>query len=152
MIGNGHAHTFPTIAGEMYIIPGDSYAPVITVAATYAVLIGFHKGKEANITVDETNGTFTIVHDGSYKFDGVASLAPSIGMTLEFAVFVNGVIAANINTLLNFQNSQDDNTFSGTGWLDLVVGDVIDVRGKSNNVPVTLNISHMNISLARRGN
>lgn len=139
------------VVGEMYIIPADGYSISITSTGEYGPLTGFRKGKDYNIDVDAVNGTFTIKGDGCYKFDGVASVFPSAGMLLNFAVFVNDVLVTKINTALDFQNNQDTNTFSGTGWLDLKKGDVVTVQGESNNAPVTVNISNMNISIARRG-
>ena len=140
-----------TIAGEMYIEHTDNYDVAITVADTYGQLIGFHKGKESNIIIDEANGTFEAKVKGTYKFDGVASLFPSAGMIVHFAVFVNGFIKTKIESGIDFKNSQDTQTFSGTGQLDLEKGDIISVRGKSDTVPITVRVNHMNINIFRVG-
>lgn len=141
-----------TIGGEMYIEDTDSYTADITVTNTYVQIGGFHKNLESDVVLDPVLGTFTIKRYGNYKFDGVASLAPSAGMILHFAVFVDTDIKKNVETGLDFQNNQDTNTFSGTGWLkNLNPGDVVSVRGKSSNAPITLTINHMNISIERRG-
>ena len=136
--------------GEMYIIAEDAYSIDITATDTFECLAGFNKGKETDISIDEIAGQITINRAGSYKFNGIASLEPSVGMTLDFAVFVNGVKAVNISSVLEFQNSQDRNTFSGTGWLDLNVGDVVSVKGKADALG-TIYISNMNINLGRHG-
>lgn len=150
MIGNGDLNGL-TLAGEMYITHADAYDVSITVADTYGQLSGFNKGKESLITVDESAGTLTIQVDGTYKFDGVASLFPSSGMIIHFALFLNGICQCNIESGIDFKNSQDTQTFSGTGILDLVKGDVITVRGKSDTVPVTVTVNHMNVHLYRIG-
>ena len=148
------------IVGEMYLESqpnhADNYKVTITTADTYAPIIGLLKGLESHVEVDEVLGTFTIKIPGKYKFDGVASLAPQAGTILHFAVFVErppgaAVIQKQIETGLDFQNSQDTNTFSGTGWMDLERGDIIAVQGKSSNAPVTVQINHMNVSITRRG-
>ena len=160
MSKSGPGRLSATIVGEMYIQDqpnhADNYKVIITVADTYAPIIGLLKGIESNVGVDEVTGTFTIKAKGKYKFDGVASLAPTAGTILHFAVFVerppgSATIQKQIETGLDFQNSQDTNTFSGTGWLDLERGDIITVQGKSSNAPVTVQINHMNISITRRG-
>ena len=151
MIGNGDLNGI-TLAGEMYITHADAYDVSITVADTYGQLSGFHKGKENLVTVDESAGEFEIEVDGTYKFDGVASLFPSAGMIIHFAAFVNGVIQEYIETGIDFKNSQDTQTFSGTGLLSLKKGDIVSVRGKSDTVPVSVTVNHMNIHLFRIGN
>lgn len=138
-------------SGEMYLKPGDSYSINITQIGQWGKLSGLNKGCESNIIVDELAGEFKIQKAGDYKFDGVASIFPSSGMLLDFAVFVNDVFQENINTQLDFKNNQDTNTFSGTGVMALDVGDVVDVRGMSDTQPVTVNITAMNINLHRAG-
>lgn len=140
-----------TIAGEMYIEHTDNYDVDITVADTYGQLSGFHKGKETNVITNEVAGTFTVKVKGTYKFDGVASLSPSAGMIVHFAVFVNDVLIPNIVSGIDFKNSQNAQTFSGTGLLNLEKGDVVSVSGKSDTVPITLSINHMNTNLFREG-
>lgn len=153
-IGNGELCGL-SVVGEMSIIaqpdPANNYYVDIAVADTYGTLTGFIKDDESVMDVDGTLGTFTILVGGRYKFDGVASLHPNAGMDMHFAVFVEDVIKKKIETGLDFQNSQDTNTFSGTGILRLNQGDVVTVRGKSSNVPVRVTINHMNISLHRVG-
>lgn len=140
-----------TYAGEMYLIPSDGYSINITQTGQWGKLSGFNKGIESNIVIDESAGTFTIKKTGNYKFDGVASVFPSAGMLLSFAVFVNDILIEKINTQLDFQNNQDTNTFSGTGIIALDVNDVLDIRGMSDTQPVTVNITAMNINLHRAG-
>ena len=151
MIGNGDLEGI-TLAGELYITNADAYSINITVADTYGQLTGFHKGKENLVTVGESAGEMEIHVGGTYNFDGVASLFPSAGMIVHFAVFVNGVIQYNIESGIDFKNSQNTQTFSGTGLLSLVKGDIVSVRGKSDTVPVSITVNHMNISLFRIGN
>ena len=154
MIGNGDLNGL-SIVGEMSLIshenPVDNYYIDITVADTYTELTGLLKEDESIMAVDPVLGTFTILVDGRYKFDGVASLHPSAGMIMHFAAFVEDVIIKKIETGLDFQNSQDTNTFSGTGILRLKRGDIVTLRGKSSNAPVKVTINHMNISLFRIG-
>ncbi len=145
MIGNGR---ISPCVGEMYVkSPGISFG-FTAPADVFHKVAGFHGENSKNVTTDKTLGTFTIEHDADYKFDGVASLFPSAGMKINFAVFVNGSKVESIETTVDFKNSQDTQTFSGTGPLwDLKKGDVVDVRGASDTVPVTLNIDFMNINL-----
>ena len=148
-----------TIAGEMYIKHPDPtpYTVDITVADTYARLTGgqdagFIKKLGQDVIVDPLLGTFTIKRYGNYKFDGFASLKPNAGMAIHFAVFVTNSFQEHIESGIEFKNSQDTQTFSGTGWLEnLNPGDVVSVHGQSDTVPVTVWINHMNISLERRG-
>ena len=149
MIGNGDLNGI-TIAGGMYIKPGDSYSISVT-DLLYNKLTGFNKGKESNVIVDGSAGTFTVEIDGTYKFAGIASVAPSAGMFLKFGVYINNIFQEKIEACLDFKNSQDTNTFAGTGFLDLKAGDVVDIRGKSDTQPVTLGICNMNIEIHRIG-
>ncbi len=140
-----------TVAGEMYITNTDTYTLNVTIKDVYLPLSDFHKGKENRVTVDESAGTFTIQEKGTYKFDGVATLSPSAGMILYFAVFVNDVFQINIETGIDFKNSQNAQTFSGTGMLDLVKGDVVTLRGKTDTAPVTMSVNDMNVHIHRIG-
>lgn len=140
-----------TIAGEVAVYHTDGKNIDITVKDTYGLISGFHVEKAINMIVDGTAGTFTVKVTGVYKFDGVASLFPSGGMLLHFAAFVNDVIELGIETGIDFKNSQNMQTFSGTGLLTLVAGDVVSVKGRSDTVPVTVNIHHMNLNLFRVG-
>lgn len=139
-----------TVVGEMYIQESDSFSLDFTAPAdTYHALTGASEGQCKNVDVDGAAGTFTIEWEGWYKFDGVASLFPSAGMLIHFALFVNGVIIDKIVTAIDFKNNQDTQTFSGTGIVYLEKGDVVTVRGKTDTVPVTVNVPHFNINLFR---
>lgn len=149
-IGNGDLNGL-TIEGCMSIRCSDNRYVDITVADTYAALTNLHKVKENLITVNETLGKWTLQIDGSYIFNGVASVKTNIGALIHFAVFVNGNIEYDIETSLDFKNSQDANTFAGLGPLDLKKGDTIEVKGKSDIAPVRLYIHHLNVNLFRIG-
>lgn len=150
MIGNGDLNGL-SIVGTMSIRHADAYTVNTTVADTYGQLSGFNKIKENLMTVNEVLGELIMQIDGTYKFDGVASLFPGSGVILHFAVFINGVLNEDIESGIDFKNSQDTQTFSGTGTLDLKKGDIVTVRGKTDTVPATITVNHMNINLFRIG-
>ena len=140
------------VFGELYF---DNIATpleaVLTDANTYYSLGGLTKKCDFNITIDGTTASMTAKVDGLYDFDGVASIFPSAGTVITFALFVNDVEQAHIKTVLEFQNNQDTNTFSGSGFVRLVAGDVVTVRAKSTTAVLTLKVSNINLSLMRMG-
>ena len=141
--GNGKR---PVIAGEMYIgHPGVDV--VLTLADTWYQVAGTLKGIESEMTVDNAAGIFTIKHNDCYKFDGVASITPNLGVLIHFALFINANKQDKIETALDFQNNQDLNTFSGTGAIDLTAGDEVTVRAMASTAGKTRSVEHLNILL-----
>lgn len=143
MIGNG---AIPSVIGEMFIKhPGIDIT--LTLADTWYPISGIEKGVEKEMTVNETTGVFTMKQDGAYKFDGVASITPNLGVLIHFAMFKNSAEVEKIETALDFQNNQDLNTFSGTGIVELVKDDEITVSALANSAGKILSVEHLNISL-----
>lgn len=147
-IGNGEIKA--TVDGEMFLVPADAFQVNIT-DTNYNKVTGFNKGKESNISIDEVLGTFTIDFSGTYHFSGVASVFVSAGLLLNFSMFVNDIQIEKTESLLDYKNSQDTNNLSGSGELDLVKGDIVDVRAKSDTQPATVSITNMNINMHRIG-
>jgi len=142
-LGNGAK---PSIVGEMFIKHPGLDVP-LTLKDTWYQVAGIDKGVEFEMTVNEVTGIFTIKHDGFYKFDGVASITPNLGVLIHFAMFLNSTEIEKIETSLDFQNNQDLNTFSGTGIIEVVKGDEITVRAMANLDGRILSVEHLNISI-----
>jgi len=123
----------------------------LTDANTYYTLTGFECKSNFNIDVNCTTGIMTPYYDGIYDFDGVASIFPNKGCIITFALFVNEIEQTHIKTTLGFQNSRDNNTFSGNGFVRLVGGDEVTVRAKSTEASTTIEVTNINLSLMRMG-
>lgn len=143
MIGN---NKLSPCYGEMYVDTNKTIS-FTAPADVFHPLADAEEGLSKNVIVDKDNGQFKIMQSGCYKFDGVASLYPSGGMKINFALFVNGVKVNKIETSIDFKNSQDTQTFSGTGLSWLEKDDIVDVRAKTDTVPVDLTIEFFNIAL-----
>ena len=119
----------------------------LTTKETYYQIEGMTAGTCQNCSGN--TGTITPLYDGVYGFQGVATIRVNIGCLLTFALCVNGEVQTNINTKIDFKNSQDAQTFSGSGLLNLHTGDSVCVKGKADTDGITATISKMNITLTR---
>lgn len=87
------------------------------------------------------SGEFTIVTAGTYEYDFlVAGEHPSAATTsLEFAIYVNGAVAAVGGPVNEFRSNQqaaatDIQVVNGHGWLNLLAGDIVTLHNRTNLV------------------
>ena len=136
--------------GEMYFY--DLLNPVqitLTTKNSWYPITGLTVGCCKDMIDNASSGEFDIVYDGTYIFNGCATIFPGAGAIITFALFVNDVMQENIITAISFKNNQDRKSFSGSGILKLRTDDVVNVKAMSDTDAITLSMTNINLMLHR---
>ena len=114
-----------------------------TVDATFRKVEAFNtKLGENGMALDLVNNTITIAETGTYQFIGTTKFEGSVKV-FEFQLFIDGEPSG----LIASDRGNGDAAVSG--FLDLVAGEVIDVRQRSSDGGTALTIETMTVSLER---
>ena len=150
MMNNWEKYVMQKAYAEIYVNNNATTASIPTGSAfTKIALTNSVKGNTKNCDVNLTNGEITIQKKGLYSVNCTFSskLATS-DVLFDTAVFVNGVEAPNLHMQRRFSTSGYVFNIAMMGELNLVAGDIIDIRVKHNSasaVVITTVYANMNI-------
>ncbi len=151
-MNNWEKYVMQKAKAEIYVNNNTATANIPTGSAfTKVVLANSIKGSTKNCDVNLANGEITILKKGSYSVN--CTFSSKLGTTdvlFDTAVFVNGEEAPNLHMQRRFSTSGYVFNLALMGELDLVSGDIIDIRVKHNNASaVVITTVYANINIVK---
>ena len=96
-----------------------------------------------------TGDSFEIIESGVYQFVGSFAIQSSVNNSeITAAIFINGVEDTDTTTTRSFGSNNTSGSFTITDLLDLTVGDVVDIRFKSDQA-LTMTIINISTNIVK---
>lgn len=130
--------------GEMYVQDNTSET-VISVVNTYYKFTSFITGLVQGVTFNSS--TLVPALAATYKVSASISAVVGENREIEFSVFVNGVENAKLHAKRLFERDKGGSV-PITGFVELVIGDIVDLRVRNLDDAENVLISSVNLNIA----
>jgi prophage DNA circulation protein len=137
------------VYGELYVHDGVTAMTLTNAGTAYTAAPAMTSGNSQNITVVTSTNTFTITKAGLYMYAASFSFSGTANKTIEVSAWTNNVEAINTNFQRKISSGGDVGSAAKVAFLNLKVGDYVQVRvtGESNSDTITIQQANFSLRL-----
>jgi hypothetical protein len=132
--------------GEIYITAGAT-TQTLSAASAYATLnpaAEWASGVSSGVTLDPTNGQFTVSVAGVYQFNfwiNFTTAAIAAGTQYYFKYAINGVVGTQTDTVTKITNGADKLDTFASALVTLAAGDIVTIQVAGDGTSSSTNIT-----------